>query len=199
MPQCHLGHSADGGLPHAVRIVSRMRKAAAFTLVEMLVGLAIFAALVVVALPSYSAWIADAELRDEVAALVGALTLARSEALKENQRVDLCPSADGTTCAVNGRWEAGWIMFADDDHNGERDPGERIIRVSPPARPGITVRGNRPVRDYVSYTGAGHTRMANGALQMGTLVVCRRGQEEVDVVLANGGRVRIDRPRTPCP
>jgi type IV fimbrial biogenesis protein FimT len=176
-----------------------MRRTAGFTLVEMLVALAIFAILLVVALPSYHAWIADAELREEVATLVGAMAFARAEAIKENQRVDLCPSANGATCANDGRWEAGWIMFADDNHDGERDPDERIIRAAPPARPGITVRGNRPVRDYVSYTSAGHTRMANGALQMGTFVVCRAGQGEVDVILANGGRVRVHRPRTRCP
>ena len=176
-----------------------MSRSGGVTLVEMLVALAIFSTLLLIALPSYHAWIADEELRDEVAALVGALSLARSQAIKENQRVDLCPSVDGATCANNGRWEAGWIMFADDDHDGERGAGERIIRASPPARPGITVRGNRPVRDYVSYTSAGHTRMASGALQMGTFVVCRPGQEEVDVILANGGRVRVDRPRTRCP
>jgi len=34
---------------------------------------------------------------------------------------------------------------------------------------------------------------------MGTFTVCRSGQKEVDVVLANGGRVRVDRTKVPCP
>jgi type IV fimbrial biogenesis protein FimT len=176
-----------------------MRTDAGFTLVEIATALAIFCILLVLAFPAYQAWLADAELRDEVEALVGELNFARSEAIKENQRVNLCPSVDGVQCAANGRWEAGWMMFADDNHNGARDPGERVIRVMAPARAGITVRGNRPVHDYVSYTSMGNTRMANGALQMGTFTVCRSGHTEIDVVLANGGRVRVSRTRTPCP
>lgn len=176
-----------------------MRTVAGFTLVEIAVALAIFCILLLLAFPAYHAWIADAELREEVDALVGELNFARSEAIKQNQRVNLCPSADGAHCTGNGRWEAGWIMFADDNDNGVRDPDERVIRVMAPARGGITVRGNRPLHDYVSYTSAGHTRMTSGALQMGTFVVCRQGQAEVDVVLANGGRVRVTRTRSPCP
>ena len=51
---------------------------------------------------------------------------------------------------------------------------------------------------YVSYTSYGHARMTNGALQMGTLTVCRPGSKAVDVVLANGGRVRVDRTKAKC-
>jgi hypothetical protein len=41
--------------------------------------------------------------------------------------------------------------------------------------------------------------MANGALQMGTFTVCRHGARAVDVVLANGGRVRVSRSGAACP
>jgi prepilin-type N-terminal cleavage/methylation domain-containing protein len=101
-------------------------------------------------------------------------------------------------CATGGRWEDGWIVFADHNDDGDRDDDETIIAVEPPSRPGITIRGNKPVSQYVSYTSYGHTRMANGALQMGTLTVCRPGSKAVDVVLANGGRVRVDRTKTKC-
>ncbi len=58
---------------------------------------------------------------------------------------------------------------------------------------------NRPVDDYVSYTSLGQARMLNGALQMGTFVVCRRGQRALHVVLANTGRVRIEKTTDRCP
>lgn len=170
-----------------------------FTFLEAVTALAVAALLVVMALPSYRAWIVDAELRDRVDALVSALSLARAEAIKRQVRVNLCPSDDGTHCASGGRWEAGWIVFADENHDGDRDPGEALVRVERAARPGITVRGNKPVTDYVSYTSFGHTRMTNGALQMGTITVCRPGSKAVDVVLANGGRVRVDRTKNVCP
>lgn len=170
-----------------------------FTVLELLVALAIGAALLLLGIPGYGAWIAEMELRDRVAALVEAMALARTEAIKRGARVNLCPSVDATYCTADGRWEAGWIMFADTNRDGERDDDETIVRVQDRARPGITVRGNRPVADYVSYTGMGQTRMVSGALQMGTLTVCRQGRNGIEVVLANGGRVRVDRGRTPCP
>ena len=67
------------------------------------------------------------------------------------------------------------------------------------APPGITIEANRPLDDYVSYTSLGHARMLNGALQMGTFTVCRSGQRALHVVLANSGRVRIERTAVRCP
>lgn len=170
-----------------------------FTLLEVLVALSIATGLLLLAVPSYRAWIADVELRDRVEALVQSMSFARAEAIKRGHRVNLCPSGDGIHCAVDGRWESGWLLYADQDHDGERDDDDPVVRWEGPARAGITVRGNRPVADYVSYTALGQTRMANGALQMGTFTVCRPGARAVDVVLANGGRVRVDRTATPCP
>jgi len=177
-----------------------MRRFAApgLTLLELLTSLALGGILLMLGVPGYRAWVADLEMRDRIEALVVTMSRARSEALKRQARVALCPSSDGRHCATSGRWEDGWIVFADQNDDGERDDDETIIAVEPSSRPGITIRGNKPVSDYVSYTSYGHTRMANGALQMGTLTVCRPGSKAVDVVLANGGRVRVDRTRTKC-
>jgi len=163
------------------------------------VGLAIASLLLGLGLPTYHRVVADMELRDRVEALTNALAMARSEAIKRGSRVNLCPSGDGRHCAADGRWEQGWITFADANGDGERDDDELIVRVEAPARRTISLRGNRPVRDYVSYTGVGQTRMANGALQMGTFIVCRSGRNAVEVVLANGGRARVARTAAHCP
>ncbi|MFO1324994.1 MAG: GspH/FimT family pseudopilin [Burkholderiales bacterium] len=175
------------------------RRCRGMTLPEILVALAIGAALLLLAVPLYRDWIADAELRDRVEALVGAMGLARAEALKRNARVNLCPTDDRRRCAPGGGWENGWLLYADADDDGQPDGAGPPIRVEGPSRPGITIRGNRPVADYVSYTGLGQTRMRNGALQMGTFTVCRAGRAAVLVILANGGRVRVERTRDACP
>src|SRR5581483_8538084 len=101
-------------------------------------------------------------------------------------------------CTDAGGWEGGWLMFIDDNHNGDVDSEEAILRVDPPADFGITVHGNHPVDNYISYTSLGHARLINGALQMGTLVVCKSGQNALNVVLANSGRVRIDKTHDRC-
>jgi len=176
----------------------RRRSVHGVTLLELTIALAIGAALILLAVPAYRAWVADLETRDRIEALVLTMNRARSEAIKRQLRVALCPSSDGRRCAAGGRWEDGWIVFADDNDDGDRDPDEMLIAVEPSSRPGITIRGNKPVSQYVSWTSYGHTRMTNGALQMGTLTVCRPGSKAVDVVLANGGRVRVDRTKAKC-
>jgi hypothetical protein len=45
----------------------------------------------------------------------------------------------------------------------------------------------------------GHTRLVSGALQMGTFTVCMPGQDVIEVVLANGGRPRIQEMPARCP
>src|SRR5215510_14511804 len=111
--------------------------ASGLTLLELLIGLAIGATLVLLAVPSYRAWVADLEMRDRIDALVVTMGRARAEAIKRDTRVALCPSSDGVHCAPDGRWESGWIVFADDDGDGERDVDETILAVEPPSWPGI--------------------------------------------------------------
>ena len=178
--------------------MARRHAARGLTLLELMTALAIGSAFLVVAVPSYRAWVADLEVRDRIEALVVTMGLARAEAIKRQARVALCPSPDGARCAPGGRWEDGWIVFADANDDGERDADEAVLLVEPRSRPGITIRGNRPVSQYVSWTSYGHARTTSGALQMGTLTVCRPGQRAVEIVLASAGRVRVDRTRTAC-
>jgi len=51
----------------------------------------------------------------------------------------------------------------------------------------------------VSYTPLGRARMLNGALQMGTFTLCRSGQNALEIVLANSGRVRVVKTGDRCP
>jgi type IV fimbrial biogenesis protein FimT len=170
-----------------------------FTLLELLAGLAIFALLLRLGLPTFADWIASRKLSNHAEYLAETLNLARSEAVKRGMRVNLCKSRDGRQCDDSATWELGWIMFADQNRDGRMEASEHLIRVEGPARDQITVSANRPVEDYVSYTSFGFARMLNGALQMGTFVVCKPGQKAIKVVLANSGRARIDRTTQPCP
>ncbi len=169
-----------------------------FTLAELLVGVALGALLLAMALPGYRAWIADEQLMNHARLLAGSMQLARSEAIKRGHRVNLCKSADGVQCADAGRWDQGFIVHGDIDRTGEVDGADAIIRFEP-APMDIRVSANRPLQDYVSYTSFGNARMLSGALQMGTFTVCKPGRRAVEVVLVATGRVRIDRTKAVCP
>jgi type IV fimbrial biogenesis protein FimT len=176
-----------------------LRLKGGFMLVELLIGLAIAGMLMALATPHWRSLIAAAELRERALALVGAMSVARSEAIKRGTRVDLCPSADRTRCAAALGWDAGWLAYANEPVTGQPAVGSLVARAERAAPDGVTIRGNRPVADYVSFTSLGHARRHDGALQMGTFTVCRAGQDALKVVLANSGRVRIDTTREACP
>ena len=173
--------------------------AAGVTLVELVIGLALASLLACVALPVYSDWIADYQVLNHAQKLAGTMAIARSEALKRGRPVNLCKSADLRDCVATGGWEEGYIVHVDGDRDGALDTGERVLRVEGPATQGITIHGNRPVADYVSYTSLGTTRLLRGGLQMGTFTVCRSGRRAVDVVLAHSGRARVQTSATLCP
>jgi type IV fimbrial biogenesis protein FimT len=170
-----------------------------FSLIELLSALAILGALMLAAPPAYRDWIASQQVANHARYLADTLDIARSEAIKHGYRVNVCKSRDRRQCATTGGWEAGWIMFVDENNDGDVDGDEQVIRREGSAPDGITVRGNRPVEHYVSYTALGHARLQSGALQMGTFVVCKAGQNALRVVIANSGRARIDRSHDRCP
>ena len=171
----------------------------AFTLVEMLVAVAIVATLLAAGGPAFYNWLAQYELTNHTKHLAETMMRARTDAVRTSERVSLCKSPDQRQCADSGTWEGGFIVFVDENENGRLDEGERIIGIDGPAPRGITITANRPLDDYVSYTSLGRARMLNGALQMGTFTLCRRGQRAMHVVLANSGRVRTERTTTICP
>jgi type IV fimbrial biogenesis protein FimT len=179
--------------------VQRPSPNSGFTLVELLIGLAIAGLLVTLATPQWRSMIAAAELRERALALVQAMAAARSEAVKRGTRVDLCPSADRTRCADALGWDAGWLAYANESVTDQPAANSLLTRGERAAPAGVTIRGNRPIADYVSFTSLGHARRHDGALQMGTFTVCRAGQDALKVVLANSGRVRIDTTREACP
>jgi type IV fimbrial biogenesis protein FimT len=90
-------------------------------------------------------------------------------------------------------------MYVDENHDGQVDDDELVLHREGPAPDAISVSGNHPVADYVSYTSLGHARLLNGGLQMGTFVVCKSGQNAIKVVLANSGRARIEKTQQRCP
>jgi len=170
------------------------------TLVELVIALAIAALLVVIASPGFADWILEGEVMNEARHLAAAMSVARSEAIKRGDRVNLCKSRDRLNCDASASWGDGFIVFVDADHDGQVDGGvEPILRIAEAAPHGISVSGNHPVADYVSFTGLGTARLLNGALQMGTITVCRSGRRAVDVILVQTGRVRIAKSAAVCP
>ena len=177
----------------------RRLAAVGFTLVGLVAGLAITGVLFSLALPSFARLIAEHRLLGEARRIAEGITLARSEAIKRNGHVVICATSATLACGDARHWHNGWVVFADVDGNAEVDAGDPVLGHDGPSPAGVTAIGNRPVEQYLRFNYLGQARMVSGALQMGTIEVCRPQLRGYLVVLANSGRTRIDRTPGPCP
>lgn len=173
--------------------MSKCGVSAGFTLIELMVVLAVLAILQTQAAPAFSGVVASVRLTAAVNSLLSSLLLARSEAIKRNSRVVLCKSATGDACTPVGGWEQGWIVFHDANNNATRDSSEVIVSREHALPSPLRLFGNSPVANYVSYTPSGRTEYASGAFQAGTLTACTHSTTEGDarqIVINIAGRPR---------
>lgn len=84
-----------------------------FTLVELLVTVALAALLAGLAAPSFMRFMARSEMTAVVNDFSGAIQSARMEAISRNQCVSVCRRAsDSLSCAAeDGSWNKGWIVY----------------------------------------------------------------------------------------
>ncbi len=87
----------------------RARAVAGFTLVEMMITVAIAAILAALALPSFREFMIRQNTIEITNDLVGALNTARIEAVKRGVAVRVSPAGGG--------WSAGWTVSADTTHD----------------------------------------------------------------------------------
>lgn len=92
-----------------------------FTLLELLITMAMIAIVASLAAPSFDSSISRNNVQSMRDSLFNAMQYARSEALKRKMPVGVCASADQSTCANDTNWHLGWIVFVDQNGNGTQD------------------------------------------------------------------------------
>ena len=98
---------------------------AGFTLIELMVTIAIAAILLGIAIPSFTDTIASNRLTTSANELVTALNLARSESVKRGVRTTLCKSTDGSSCVTTDDWSLLYYTKGDSWlFNLKNDPGQ---------------------------------------------------------------------------
>src|SRR5574343_378776 len=125
--------------------MSKFRPARGFTLIELMITVAILAILASLAAPSFRDTIIRTRLSGYNSDLITAINFARSESIKRGVTVTLCRSTDGGSCAASGGWEQGWIAFVDNNADGVVDttaPADTVLRVWPALASGYTLRSS---------------------------------------------------------
>lgn len=102
------------------------RRHSGFTLVELLITVAVLAVVSAVAIPRFGDMVARNRIAGTTNELVGFIHLARAEAVGTHSRVVICPTTNGTSCSGN-EWRR-IMMFVDRDRNGSVSTGDEVRR-----------------------------------------------------------------------
>lgn len=171
----------------AWRQASRRDRARGVTLVEQVMVVAVLAVLVGVASPSLAGLARRSRLQSAQMDFLDALAFARGEAVLERARVVVCPSRDRLHCSEESRWEGGWLVGVDRDHDNQPDAAP--LRVGEAHRQ-LQILSSES-RRRVSFLPDGSAGGSNL-----TLLFCAAGHEgdPLGVVVSNSGRARGTRP-----
>jgi type IV fimbrial biogenesis protein FimT len=83
-----------------------------FTLLELLITIAVAAILMTIAVPAFQNFLRNDRQWTTANSLVMSLNAARSEAIKQDTAVSVCPTATGTSCSATTPWSQGWIVLS---------------------------------------------------------------------------------------
>jgi type IV fimbrial biogenesis protein FimT len=184
-------------MPRVKQARAARQQARGFTLIETMVVVTIAVILAMLAAPSFQSVFLSNKLAAFANDFVASTQLARSEAIKRNQVVRVCRSADGASCAASGTWQQGWIVFNDINNNSAVDSGETILR-----------KQEAVSSDYHFTSSVGTYNLAFQAIGAGsdtaTLYLCRAapsaGSQERTITLGPTGRTVVTTSKTgSCP
>jgi len=102
------------------------RRSKGFTLVELMITVAVVAILAAIAFPSFQSVLRSNRVANASNEAAGLVALARSEAIRNKRGGGVCGSTSGTSC--DGAWGKGMLAWADTDPDGALGAGEVVLR-----------------------------------------------------------------------
>jgi len=177
--------------------------ASGFTLVELMVAVAIMAILLTIAFPDLKGAVQSYQLTSKANSIASLLNHARSESAKRGLRVTICSSTNGTSCAGDRNWEQGWIMFVDADNTCTVTAGDSVIQTSAAATSSTSVAttgftitlSGAPQVNYLSFVSSGMPKTSSFSWWNGNITVRRVGDSVSDpgrqVTVSRAGSIRV--------
>jgi len=164
-----------------------------FTLIELIVTLAVAAILVTMGVPSFISTIASSRVTAASNEVVTALNLAKSTAIRSGQNAILCKrNSAGTDCNDAGSWSDGWLLFSDLDADGVVGADE-IVRVheAPEASLNLALAAGATTYNKIEFRPNGTPNIGSGGVRF-CLQNSYNTQRSRAVLVTQVGRIRTE-------
>lgn len=165
-----------------------------FTLVELMIVVAIVGILAAIGAPSFQDMLNQTRASSLANELAASLNLARSEAIKRGTQVSVCKSGNITaaspTCSTTASWQNGWLIFVDTGTSGTFDGTDARLKVGQPSNSSAVITADSTFANYVSYLPSGMSK--GSGLPNGSLDICVGGVAR-SIIINTTGRNRFSR------
>ncbi|MDP9933164.1 GspH/FimT family pseudopilin [Variovorax paradoxus] len=172
---------------------------AGFTLIELMVTVAVAAVLLVVAVPSFVSFQRNSELTSATNSFVAAVNAARGEAMKRGMNAMVVPTT-GTD------WSTGWTVFVDQDRSGGLNTGDTTVLQQPAFPSYLSATGQGTASEtpaYIMFDASGYAKTKTAGFGALTMTIARSDVSDTAqtaqtrrIVIAKSGRARSCRPST---
>ncbi len=178
------------------------RMSRGLTLVELMIVLVVLAVTLSAGASSMRALLHKNRLGSASSRLLGAINLARSEAVMRNVPVSICPSVMASTgeSICSGSLADGWIVFSNADKDRVVDAGtDEVLKVYEGLPPGYSLTnraGTRTASELINYLPDGSSHRNR------TLLLCSPAGapvQSLSIVINIVGRPRLARDWGECP
>ena len=176
-------------------------RSAGFTLIELVVTIAIAAVLAALAVPSFIQYQRNSELTSLTNSLLAAVNAAKGEAMKTGKNAFVIPKGSG--------WNSGWIVYVDMNRDNSYTEGADIaVQTQDALKAYFSITGNSIAAGstpYIKFDNSGYSvdTSAAAAPVALSLTIARTDvpstsalEETRRVVVARTGRVRTCKPST---
>jgi len=162
------------------------QKQRGFSLIELMITIAIAGILMSLALPSFKKTLQNSKLISMHNELLSSLSLTRNIAISRGSFATLCKSNQaGDDCDSDASWKDGWIIFLDRDNNGSVNNDEEVIALNNALPKNVTIKFSR---DRVTYGAQGYAIGYSG-----TVTFCddlHNGNKR-GMLISSNGHIRV--------
>ncbi|WP_457789160.1 GspH/FimT family protein [Pseudomonas sp. PL-6] len=172
----------------------RANQIAGYSLLELLLTLAVLGLLMGMAVPASSVWQDRQQMHSLKTGLFHMTSKARYLAMTSQSRVTLCPLSEQGLCQQS--WSESISSFIDGNGNRRLDPGEEIVStLYLPSSISLHWRGMLP-NNSIHFSSQGVTFVSNGTM---SLCPAKPGAKAGAVVISRQGRVKTSTEDARCP